>query len=210
MPPTCQLTAAAQSIRPPASTSACDDSRPRGASGDGGARDGKGRFSEAYGAAGLPRGLGCAPRHLATPGSETCKMGARRGSRTGNSASSRKASPLSLTEADKPGVGPLAWPARRPHGPLRSAWFPVRPRSAMASASPNRIVKRMRKTGFGLGQPATLGLRLSRFRDFLVSGDRLARGMACRGCPPADADAHGRRPSGRTFRRASRQCCSQW
>ena len=30
-----------------------------------------------------------------------------------------------LTEADKPGVGPLAWPARQPHGPLRRAWFPV-------------------------------------------------------------------------------------
>jgi hypothetical protein len=36
-----------------------------------------------------------------------------------------EASALSLTEADKPGVGPLAWPARQPHGPLRRAWFPV-------------------------------------------------------------------------------------
>ena len=85
-----------------------------------------------------------------------------------------------------------------------------RPRSAMASASSNRIVKRMHKTGFGLGQPATLGLRLSRFRGFPLSGDLPARGMACRGCAPADADAHGRRPSGGTFRRSSRRCWSQW
>jgi hypothetical protein len=84
-----------------------------------------------------------------------------------------------------------------------------RPRSAMASPSSNRSMKRMHKTGFGLGQPATLGLLLSGFRGFPLSGDLPTRGMACRSCPPADADAHGRRPSGRTFRRASRQCCSR-
>ena len=44
---------------------------------------------------------------------------------TGSSASSRKARALSLTEADKPGVGPLAWPAKRPRGRLRWARFPV-------------------------------------------------------------------------------------
>jgi hypothetical protein len=32
---------------------------------------------------------------------------------------------LSLTKAEKAGVGPLAWPVRRPHGPLRRARFPV-------------------------------------------------------------------------------------
>jgi hypothetical protein len=124
--------------------------------------------------------------------------------------SSRKASPLSPTEADKPGVGPLAWPARRTHGPLRRAGSRFRSRSAMASASSNRIVKRMHKTGFGLGRPATLGLRLSCFRGFPLSGNLLARGMACRGWLPADADAHRRRPSGGRFRRASRKCCSRW
>jgi hypothetical protein len=85
-----------------------------------------------------------------------------------------------------------------------------RPRSAMASASSNRMVKGLPKTGFGLGQPATLGLRLSRFHGFPLSGDRPTRGMACRGRAPADADVHGRRPSGGTFRRSSRRCCSQW
>jgi hypothetical protein len=75
---------------------------------------------------------------------------------------------------------------------------------------PSRIVKRMHKTGFRLGRPAVLGLRLSGFRGFPVSGHLPTRGMACRGCPPADADVHGRRPSGGTFRRSSCRCCSQW
>ena len=44
---------------------------------------------------------------------------------TGSSASSRKARALWLTEADKPCMGPLGWPARRPHGPPRWARFPV-------------------------------------------------------------------------------------
>jgi hypothetical protein len=74
---------------------------------------------------------------------------------------------------------------------------------------PLRIVKRMHKKGFGLGRPATLGLRLSRFRGFPLSGDLPTRGMGCRGCAPADADVHGRRPSGGTSRRSSRGCCSQ-
>jgi hypothetical protein len=137
-------------------------------------------------------------------------MGARQVSRTGSSASSRKASVLSLTEADKPRVGRLAWPARRPHGPLRGARFPYRPRSAMASAASNQVAKRMHKTGFGLGQPVKLGLRLSRFRGGPLSGDRSTRGMARRGCPPADADVYGRRPSGGTFRRSRRRYCSRW
>ena len=109
----------------PQAPRACADSRPRGASGDGGPRDGNDRFSKAYRDAGLAGGLGCAPRHPATPCSETCKMGAGRVSRTGSSASSRKARALWLTEADKPCMGPLGWPARRPHGPPRWARFPV-------------------------------------------------------------------------------------
>ena len=74
---------------------------------------------------------------------------------------------------------------------------------------PLRIVKRMHKTGFGLGRPATLGLRLSRFRGFPLSGDLPASRMACRGCAPADADVHGRRPLGGTFRRSRPRCCSR-
>jgi hypothetical protein len=69
-----------------------------------------------------------------------------------------------------------------------------RPRSAMASATSNRMVKGLPKTGFGLKLPATFGLRLSRFRGFPLSGDRPTRGMACRGRAPADPNVHGRRP----------------
>ena len=159
----------------PQAPRACADSRPRGASGDIGPRDGNNRFSEAYRDAGLVGG----------------------------------ASALSLTEAEKAGWARL--PGRRGGRTDRCAGrgSRYRSRSAMASASSNRSLKRMHKTGFGLGQPATLGLRLSRFRGFPLSGDLPTRGMAFRGCTPADADAHGRRPSGGTFRRFRRGCCSQ-
>jgi len=45
--------------------------------------------------------------------------------------------------------------------------------------------KRIHKTRLGLGQPATLGLRVSRFRGFPLSGDLPASGTECRGCAPA-------------------------
>lgn len=192
----------------PQAPRACDDSRPRGAPGDSGPRDGNDRFSEAYRDAGLPGGLGRAPRHPATPRGETCKMGARRVSRTGSSAS--RPAPCRSPKPSSPAWARL--PGRRGGRTDRCAGrgSRYRPRSAMVSASSNRIAKRMHKTGFRLGQPATLGLRLSRFHDFPLSGDLPTRGMACRGCAPADADVHGHRPSGGTFRGSSRRCWSQW
>ena len=57
----------------------------------------------------------------------------------------------------------------------------------------------------GLGQPATLSLRLSCFRDFLFSGDPPTSGMACHACALADADVHGRRPVRGTFTHSSRR-----
>lgn len=101
---------------------------------------------------------------------------------------------LALTEPTSPAWARL--PSRRGGRADRCAGrgSRYRPRSAMALASSNRIVKRMHKVGFGLGQPPTLGLRLSRFRGFPLSGDLPASGTECRGCAPADADVHGRGP----------------
>jgi hypothetical protein len=56
-----------------------------------------------------------------------------------------------------------------------------------------------------LGQPATLGLRLSCLRDSPFSGNSPTSGMACHACALADADVHGRRSVGGTFTYSSRR-----
>ena len=209
MPPTCQPTAAERSIRPPASTALAPIralATRRKIAGRGMEKADSQRLTETPASPeasdALPgTSLPHAEKRVRWALAGFFGPGARRA--RGRRAPCRSPKPTSLAWTRLPG--------RRGGRTDRCAGrgSRYRPRSAMASASSNRIVKRMHKTGFGLGQPATLGLRLPRFRGFPVSGDLLARGMARRGCPPADADAHRRRSSGGTFRRSRRRCYSR-